>query len=178
MAHRSVHVDRCAIFIPRPGNVTSTRQILIPLLLISLVAALILMVVTATGSAFGAATVTVEWSTATELNTAGFNLYRGETKDGPFTRINAELIPASPDPLIGGSYIFTDTAVTGGHTYYYQLEDVETSGTATVQGVVEVKADGGLDPANLIGLAAVVTIAIGISVLLQRKRQSADLPSR
>ena len=145
---------------------TSTRQFLIPLLLISLLAALVLLVVTATGGS----TVTVEWSTASELNTAGFNLYRGETKDGPFTRINTELIPASPDPLIGGSYIFTDTAVVAGRTYYYQLEDVETSGATAVQGVVEVRADGGLDPAILIALAAVIVIMIGIMVFLRRKR--------
>ncbi|HZY41707.1 MAG TPA: Ser-Thr-rich GPI-anchored membrane family protein [Anaerolineae bacterium] len=151
---------------------TSTRQILIPLLLISLLAALVLMVITTTG---GTATVTIEWSTASELNTAGFNLYRGETKDGPFTRINADLIPASPDPLIGGSYIFTDTAVVAGRTYYFQLEDVETNGTATVQGVVEVKADGGLDPAVLIALAAVIVIAIGSMVFLRRKRSAADV---
>jgi hypothetical protein len=124
------------------------------------------MVVTATGSA----TVTVEWSTASELNTAGFNLYRGDTQDGPFTRINAELIPASPDPLIGGSYVFTDTAVVAGRTYYYQLEDVETSGAATVQGVVEVKADGGLDPALIIALVAVGVVLIGLTVFLRPRR--------
>jgi len=146
--------------------VTSTRQVLIPLLLVALLAAVVLMVVTATGSA----TVTVEWSTASELNTAGFNLYRGETQDGPFTRINAELIPASPDPLIGGSYVFTDTAVVAGRTYYYQLEDVETSGAATVQGVVEVKADGGLDPALLIALVAVGVVLIGTTVFLRPRR--------
>lgn len=149
---------------------TATRQVLIPLLLVSLAAALVLMIVTATGSAFGAATVTVEWSTASELNTAGFNLYRGESQDGPFTRINAELIPASPDPLIGGSYIYTDTGVVAGRTYYYQLEDVETSGAATVQGVVEVKADGSLDPALFIALAAVGVVMIGIMVFLRRPR--------
>jgi hypothetical protein len=150
--------------------VTSTRQVLIPLLLVSLVAALVLMVVTATGSVLSTATVTVEWSTASELNTAGFNLYRGETQDGPFTRINVELIPASPDPLIGGSYVFTDTAVIAGRTYYYQLEDVETSGATTIQGVVQVKADGGLDPALFIALGAVGLIMIGITVFLRRKR--------
>lgn len=149
---------------------TSTRQVLIPLLLVALLAAVVLMVVTATGTAFGAATVTVEWSTASELNTAGFNLYRGDTQDGPFTRINAELIPASPDPLIGGSYVFTDTAVVAGRTYYYQLEDVETSGAATVQGVVEVKADGGLDPALIIALVAVGVVLIGLTVFLRPRR--------
>ena len=35
-----------------------------------------------------AATVIVEWTTASELNTAGFNLYRRDSPDGPFTRLN------------------------------------------------------------------------------------------
>jgi hypothetical protein len=145
---------------------TSSRRFLLPLLLIALLAAVTLIVVTAAGPA----TVTVEWSTASELDTAGFNLKRGETPDGPFTRINADLIPASPDPLIGGRYTFTDTTVAAGRTYFYQLEEVETSGTTTVQGVVEVKAEGGPEPALLIALAAVGAIMIGIIVFLRRKR--------
>jgi hypothetical protein len=145
---------------------TSFRRFLLPLLLLSLLAAVTLMVVTATSAAI----VTIEWSTASELNTAGFNLNRGETKDGSFTRINADLIPASPDPLIGGSYIFTDTTVVAGRTYFYQLEDVETNGTATVQGVVEVKAEGSLDPALLVALAAVGLAIVGVMTFVTRKR--------
>ena len=145
---------------------TASRRLFLFLLLILLLAAATLIVVTATGTTI----ITVEWSTASELNTAGFNLNRGETQDGPFTRINADLIPASPDPLIGGSYTFTDTTVVAGRTYFYQLEDVETNGTATVQGVVEVKAGGGLEPAVIITLAAVSAIAIGIIVFLRRTR--------
>ena len=145
---------------------TSSRRFPLPLLLIGLLAAITLIVVTATG----AATITIEWSTASELDTAGFNLQRGETPDGPFTRLNADLIPASPDPLIGGRYTFTDTAVVAGRTYFYQLEDVETNGTVTAQGVLEVTAGGRLDPATLIALAAAGAIMIGISAFLRRKR--------
>lgn len=145
---------------------TSSRRFPLPLLLIGLLAAITLIVVTATG----AATITIEWSTASELDTAGFNLQRGETPDGPFTRLNADLIPASPDPLIGGRYTFTDTAVVAGRTYFYQLEDVETNGTVTAQGVLEVTAGGRLEPATLIALAAAGAIMIGISAFLRRKR--------
>jgi hypothetical protein len=145
---------------------TSSRRWFLPLLLIALLTAVTLIVVTATGTT----AVTIEWSTASELDTAGFNLHRGETKDGPFTRINADLIPASPDPLIGGSYLFTDTTVVAGRTYFYQLEDVETNGTVTVQGVVEVKAEGGLAPAVLIALAAVGLAIVGVMTFVTRKR--------
>jgi len=112
-----------------------------------------------------AATVVVEWSTASELDTAGFNLYRSERPEDPFVRVNDELIPASPDPLLGGSYSFTDTDVVAGHTYYYQLEDVETSSTTTRHGPIEVRAEGGartdmLLAAALSGAAVVLALVI------------------
>jgi hypothetical protein len=94
--------------------------------------------------------VTVEWSTASELNTAGFNLSRGDSQTGPFTRLTAEVIPASPDPLVGGSYIYTDT-------------EVESGGGTSVQGVVAVTASGGLSPLLIgagIGLAVIFIFAV------------------
>lgn len=74
------------------------------------------------------ASVNIEWTTASELNTVGFNVYRRESMDGPETRINSELIPASTDPLQGGSYQHIDNAVEPGLTYYYELEEVEMNG--------------------------------------------------
>jgi hypothetical protein len=113
--------------------------------------------------------VTVEWSTASELNTAGFNLARGDNRAGPFMRLNAEVIPASPDPLVGGAYIYTDTQVVAGQTYYYQLEEVETTGSTSVQGVVAVTASGGLNP-GLIGAGlALATVFIMIVIWFSRK---------
>jgi len=111
-----------------------------------------------------AATVVVEWSTASELDTAGFNLYRSDGPDGPFARVNRELIPASPDPLLGGSYSFTDTDVVAGHTYYYQLEDVETSGTTTRHGPIEVKAEAGARTEMLLA-AALIGVAVVLALL-------------
>lgn len=117
--------------------------------------------------------VTVEWSTASELNTAGFNLSRGDSQDGPFTRLNTEVIPASPDPLVGGSYVYTDTQVIAGKTYYYQLEEVEISGGSSVQGVVAVTASSGLNPL-LVGAGLVVAIMFIVAIIwLGRKSRSA-----
>lgn len=87
------------------------------------------------------AMVTVEWTTATELNTAGFNLYRSEISAGPFERVNEDLISASADPLVGAKYVFTDTGVVAGRTYYYQLEDVEIGGATTRHGPIQVRAE-------------------------------------
>jgi hypothetical protein len=120
---------------------------------------------TATG-----ATVMVEWTTASELNTAGFNVYRSASPAGPFTRINGDLIPASPDPLVGGSYIFTDTTVMAGHTYYYQLEDVESSGATTRHGPVQAKAERGVSVEMLVAVALMGTALLGLVMLFTSKR--------
>lgn len=121
-----------------------------------MLAALVILIASATAPPV----VTVEWSTASELNTAGFNLYRGDDQAGPFTRLNAEMIPASPDPLVGGSYIYTDTHVIAGHTYYYQLEEIETGGGTSTQGLVQVTAGSGPNmPVVIAGLAVVLVIS-------------------
>ena len=75
--------------------------------------------------------IVVRWSTETEVNTAGFNVYRALSEDGPWTKINTSLIPGSPDPIRGGSYEFTDSDVLAGVTYWYELEEVELGGQAT-----------------------------------------------
>ena len=108
------------------------------------------------------AVVIVEWTTASEVDTAGFNLYRSEDPDGPFARINDHLIPASPDPLLGGSYAFTDTEVVAGRTYYYQLEDVEIDGTTTRHGPIEVKAVGGGRTEGLLAIALIGGAVLGL----------------
>ncbi|HEY1013905.1 MAG TPA: hypothetical protein VGE07_14435 [Herpetosiphonaceae bacterium] len=108
--------------------------------------------------------VTVRWTTASELNSAGFHLYRGEQADGPFARVTPQLIPAAPDPLLGGSYVFTDTDVLAGRTYFYQLEEVEAGGATSRQGTVEVTAERAAWPAWLwLGLlaAALALLAAG-----------------
>lgn len=87
-------------------------------------------------------TVIVEWTTESEVNLAGFNVYRSESLDGPYVRLNDTLIPASPDPIAGASYSYADSTVRAGATYYYKLEDVELDGKATVHGPITVVAQG------------------------------------
>lgn len=70
----------------------------------------------------------IAWETASEVGTAGFNLYRGPGPDGPWTQVNATLIPPAADPVSGGRYRFTDAGAARGQVYYYQLEEVELTG--------------------------------------------------
>lgn len=75
--------------------------------------------------------VVVQWDTATEVNTAGFNIYRSTSPDGDFVQINqAEgLIAATGSAFSGGNYEFRDLNVEANKTYYYLLEEVEFNQT-------------------------------------------------
>src|SRR5919108_2211145 len=114
--------------------------------------------------------IVIEWTTATEINTAGFNLYRAESADGPFLQINSQLIPASPDPMAGGKYKFDDATVTAGKTYYYQLEDIEYSGTRTKHPTVAVSAGSTFGTMEIL-LVVVGVVAVGSATwIVSRKK--------
>jgi hypothetical protein len=87
-------------------------------------------------TAEAAAHVTLAWETGTEVDNAGFNLWRGEVADGPYTQLNDALIPAEGDAVSGASYTYTDTDVVKGVTYYYKLEDMDIHGVSTFHGPV------------------------------------------
>lgn len=80
-------------------------------------------------SGCSAAGNTITWETATETDTAGFNIYRGPGEEGPWAQVNEALIPPAEDPLRGGQYEFRDETAQTGETYFYQLEEVELSGS-------------------------------------------------
>ncbi len=72
--------------------------------------------------------VEITWETATELNTAGFYIYRSTDLEGEFTQLNeGELINSEGSPVSGSSYSFVDSNVKPGETYYYVLEEVENN---------------------------------------------------
>lgn len=87
------------------------------------------------------ARIVVEWSTASELDTVGFNLFRSQTASDPGVQVNPELIPASQDTQTGGDYRYTDNFVVSGKEYYYYLEDVSMGGSIQRHGPVIVKAE-------------------------------------
>jgi hypothetical protein len=83
----------------------------------------------------GVGSVALAWETGTEIDNAGFNLYRATSPDGPWTKVNGALIAAEGDPVAGASYSFLDEGLAPG-TYTYKLEDVDLNGVATLHGPV------------------------------------------
>jgi hypothetical protein len=116
--------------------------------------------------------VIIRWSTESEVNTAGYNLYRAAAEAGPWQKLNPRLIPGSPDPLRGGSYVFTDTNVIAGLTYWYELEEVELSGQATrlqrTQAVAQPQRGSPLG-ALPCGAALLPAVALGAVIAARRR---------
>lgn len=68
--------------------------------------------------------IEVKWTTATEQEMAGFNLYRRESAGGNFIQINDHFIPGQGNALTGASYTYRDRRIVAGQKYYYRLEQV------------------------------------------------------
>ena len=81
--------------------------------------------------------VTLEWTTESEIDNAGFNLYRSEVENGNYSKINSSLIPAKGSSTQGAAYGFDDNNVQNRKTYYYKLEDIDLNGTSTMHGPVK-----------------------------------------
>ncbi len=94
--------------------------------------------------------VTLAWQTVSEMDNAGFNVYRSESDAGPWVKLTETLIPAAaPGSAEGQAYTWTDTTAQAGLTYFYQLEDIALSGATTLHAPVSVALMG----PNAIGLA-------------------------
>ena len=76
--------------------------------------------------------VVIRWVTQSELNNAGFNILRSETKNGEFTVVNLRgIIPGHGTTSEKHVYEWTDTSAKPNVVYYYQIEDVSFAGQRT-----------------------------------------------
>ncbi len=82
--------------------------------------------------------VLLQWTTETELNNFGFNLYRGVNNDfGTATRIHFEPTAVSGGTGAGTTYRFIDSPASN-RTWFYWLEDVETNNSKTLHPPISV----------------------------------------
>ena len=70
----------------------------------------------------------ITWSTASEVENFGYDVYRSDTETGPFVRL-------TPQPIAGAGttdeeqfYEFVDDQIREGVSYYYYVESVSLSG--------------------------------------------------
>ncbi len=79
--------------------------------------------------------VVLKWETATEIDNAGFMVYRCDNEASGCHSVS-RFIAANGDAVGGATYSFTDTNVRQGQSYYYYLVDIDTSGEWTAHGPV------------------------------------------
>jgi hypothetical protein len=91
--------------------------------------------------AAGKHTVRVAWRTASERDSAGFNVWRRTGKAARYTKVNRRLIVAkSPGSATGNRYAYLDRRVRAGATYSYRLQLVGLDGKARWVGRVSARA--------------------------------------
>ena len=72
--------------------------------------------------------LTLKWTTASEVDNAGFYVFRGDLKEGPFQLLNETMIPGAGNSETPSRYVFDDKDVEQGRTYYYYLESISLQG--------------------------------------------------
>ena len=83
--------------------------------------------------------VIIKWTTESELNNAGFNILRSETKDGEFKIVNPQLIQGAGTTSEQHDYTWKDTTAKPNVAYYYQIEDISHAGVRKKLATVRMK---------------------------------------
>jgi hypothetical protein len=122
------------------------------------------------------------WETASELNNAGFNVFRSTVTNGERTVLT--FVPSqAPGSSQGFAYEWFDNDVTAGETYHYWLKDIDTSGATSLHGPVSaifqapsaVTVNGVQAAAGAPGIAGwwvfagVLALLSGIGMLVKRR---------
>ncbi len=114
----------------------------------------------------------ITWTTESEVNTAGFHVYRSTSANGPWEQVTQSLIQSTaPDDFTGGTYEFRDPNVEAETTYYYQLEELETTGTFTrLPDTVTYEAKQQPNYPYVVGLFAIILLVWLIPTPSQGKK--------
>jgi hypothetical protein len=71
---------------------------------------------------------TIRWTTASEVENFGFDIYRSTSENGPFERITKDPIPGAGTTDEPQSYVYVDDSIDPSHGYYYYLESISMQG--------------------------------------------------
>ena len=85
--------------------------------------------------------VVIRWITESELNNAGFNILRSETRNGEFTKLNTNLIAGQGTISERTVYEYADTSAKPNVVYYYQIQDVSLDGKVQTLRTNRLKGD-------------------------------------
>jgi len=90
---------------------------------------------------------TARWTTASEQNNFGFDVFRGDAEKGPFTKLTKEPILGAGTSDETHKYEYRDDSIDPCKEYWYYVEGISTSGshekfTPTFHAPAKVRARG------------------------------------
>ncbi len=83
--------------------------------------------------------VVLKWATESEIDNAGFYIYRSETKNGEFKAVNPTMIQGAGTTGERNEYTWTDTTAKPNTIYYYRIEDVSHAGVREQLAIVRLR---------------------------------------
>ena len=94
--------------------------------------------------------VVIEWATASEIDTAGFHIFRLDESADDYIKINDQILPGLLTSPQGGTYSLVDTGASPYNSLTYVLMEIEGKGKENVYGpyTVQVGGDSAVMTAN------------------------------
>ena len=71
---------------------------------------------------------TPKWTLASEQDNFGFDVFRGDSEEGEFTKLNKEPILGAGTPAESSRYAWRDDSIDPCKDYWYYVESISTSG--------------------------------------------------
>jgi len=85
--------------------------------------------------------VILKWRTESEINNLGFDVYRGESLNDKFVKINSAYIKGIGTDATSRGYQFNDENAVVGKNYYYYIENISFSGEREKSPIIKVTND-------------------------------------
>ena len=83
--------------------------------------------------------IVIHWTTQSEVDNAGFNILRSQTRTDGFRVVNAQLIPGAGTTAESTTYTWTDATAKPNVVYYYRIEDVSLAGERQTLATVRLR---------------------------------------
>jgi len=71
---------------------------------------------------------TIKWSTASEVENFGYDVFRADKEEGPFARLNARTIAGAGTVDEPRAYQYVDATIEVGKAYWYYVESISMAG--------------------------------------------------
>jgi len=71
---------------------------------------------------------TLKWTTASEVDNFGFDIFRSDSEDGPFEKMTHDPLPGAGTTDEPQAYLWEDFDINKGQDYYYYVESISMAG--------------------------------------------------